>query len=268
MGIHLIIDYYTDARPDRREELLTSVRRNLANPAVDAIYNLGSADHRPPDDVLAHPKYSAHPLDHRLTFHDTFSFANKHLPGRFVGVCNLDISLDAASPWAGAEQLVRNDNLVLCQSRTECAADGSTHLDPAFSQFAYANAQDAWFWIAPFDVPNCEFELGTLGCDNAIADRIRKAGRVPVNLASRFRILHLDICRGKHGGNTNAVHRQEQQARSVVYSRFPEREGCYLLPDFDAMNSLDKLAATLGLNPLQKYQMICETMSRFIRITN
>lgn len=268
MGIHLIIDYYTDARPDRREELLTSVRRNLSNPAVEAVYNLGSAEHLPPDDVVSHPKYASHPTDHRLTFRDAFSFANTHLAGRFVGVCNLDISLDPASDWSTAETLVRNDNLVLCQSRTECAADGSTHLDPVFEKVAYANAQDAWFWIAPFDPPNCDFELGTLGCDNAIADRIRKAGRIPANLASRFRILHLDLCRGKHGGNTNTVHRQEEQARSVVYSRFPEREGCYLLPDFDRVTSLDQLVAGLGLNPLQKYRVICDLMSQHIVIQN
>lgn len=42
MGIHLIIDSHADARPDRREELLTSVRRNLATPTVDAVYHLGS----------------------------------------------------------------------------------------------------------------------------------------------------------------------------------------------------------------------------------
>lgn len=268
MGIQLIIDYYTDARPARCEELLTSVRRNLSNPAVEAVYNLGSAEHLPPEDVVSHPKYASHPMGHRVTFRDAFSFANARLAGRFVGVCNLDISLDPMSDWIAAENLARNENLVLCQSRTECAADGSTHLDPVFERLAYANAQDAWFWIAPFEPPNCDFELGTLGCDNAIADRIRKAGRIPANLASRFRILHLDLCRGKHGGNTNAMHRQEQQTRSVLYSRFPEREGCYLLPDFDRITSLDQLVSGLGLTPLQKYQLICDTMSHFVKIRN
>lgn len=268
MGVHLLIDYYDDVRPDRREELLTSVRRNLANPAVEAVYNLGSAECRPPDDVVSHPKFQSHPVGRRLTFQDAFAFANARLAGRFVGACNLDISLDSASDWAAAEILVRNNNLVLCQSRTEYAADGSTRLDPMFEKLAYANAQDAWFWVAPLEPPNCDFELGTLGCDNAIADRIRRAGRIPANLASRFRILHLDLCRNKHGGNTNAVHRQEQQTRSTVYSRFPEREGFYLLPDFDKITSLDQLVADLRISQLQKYQIICDTMSRFIKIAN
>lgn len=268
MPIHLIIDYYDDVRPDRREELLTSVRRHLANPAVAAIYNLGSAAAQPPDDVVSHPKYSAHPVDHRLTFQTAFSFADAHLAGRFVGLCNLDISLDPGSDWAVAEEFVRGNNVVLCQSRTELAADGSMHLDPAFARLAHANTQDAWFWIAPFAPPNCDFELGTLGCDNAIADRIRKAGRIPANLASRFRVLHLDLCRGKHGGNTNAVHRQEHQVRRVVYSQYPEREGCYLLPDLDRLTSLDEIVASLRLSPLQKYQLICDLLTRCIVIRN
>lgn len=268
MGVHLLIDFYTDGRQDRHEELVSSVRRNLANPAVIAVYNLGADEHRPPCDVVAHPKYRAHPMNRRLTFHDAFSFANAFLCGAFVGICNLDISLDPRSDWATAEDIVRKENIVLCQSRTELASDGSVFLDPTFQRLAYANAQDAWFWIAPFSVPGSNFELGTLGCDNAVADRIRRAGRTPVNFGSRFKINHLDLCRGKSGANTNTIHRQEATTRDVMYSRYPEREGYFLMPDFDAVASLDQVTAALGLSPLQKYQLICETMTRFIKINN
>lgn len=268
MGIHLLVDYYHEARADRRDELLTSIRRNLAHPAVDAVYNLGSVEPGPPNDISSHPKYRSRPTGHRLTFHEAFAFANHHLQGLFSGLCNLDISLDPSCDWGVAERLVRKENLVLCQSRTEWSPDGETSLDSAFARLAHANTQDAWFWLPPFEPPNCDFELGTLGCDNAIADRVRKAGRVPVNFASRFRVLHFDSCRGKHGANTNQVHRQEQRERNVVYSRFPERQGCYLLPDFDKVCGMDHLVAALGLSPLQKYELICDTMSRFIKIRN
>lgn len=268
MGIHLIIDYYEDARSDRREELLTSLRRNLSHPVVEAVYNLGSADDRPPEDVVADPKYVSYPHDHRLTFADAFAFANERLNGCVVGLCNLDIHLDPAANWAEAEKLVRGGQIVMCQSRTELNPDGSTYLDPTFARLAHANAQDAWFWLAPLEVPNCTFELGTLGSDNAIADRIRKADRVPVNLASRFKVIHLDICRGKHGANTNQLHKQETESRNSIYSRFPERDGCYLLPDFDRIDSIDRLAACLGMTPIAKYQVICDLMSRMISIKN
>lgn len=268
MGIHLIIDYYEDARPDRREELLTSLRRNLSHPAIDAVYNLGSGDHRPPEDVVADPKYVSHPHDHRLTFADAFAFANERLAGCVVGLCNLDIHLDPAANWAEAENLVRGGQIVLCQSRTELNSDGTTYLDPTFARLAHANAQDAWFWLAPLEVPNCTFELGTLGCDNAIAHRLRVAGKIPVNLASRFRIFHLDSCRGKNGRNTNAVHRQESEGRAAIYSRYPERDGCYLVPDYDRLGTIDSLLNDLKVPDVNRYVIACEIVSSLIRIQN
>ncbi|MEI8228491.1 MAG: hypothetical protein WCH77_09560 [Planctomycetota bacterium] len=269
MGIHLIVDYYEDERPDRREEFLVCMRRNLNHPHIEAVYNLGSNRYAPPADIREHPKYRSHPTGHRLTFKDAFEFASASLPGQFVGMCNLDIFLDdSSSDWLTAEQLVRQHNLVLCQSRIERAADGTTSQDQTFARLLFANAQDAWFFIAPLEVPNAAFELGTLGCDNAIADRIRKAGRIPINLGSRFKVVHVDICRGKHGANTNLLHAQESKERDTVYSRFPERDGCYLVPDFDMATSLDAIMDALSIAPLHKYRVICDIMSQIIKIQN
>jgi hypothetical protein len=268
MGVHLLVDYYEDARLDRRAEILECLRRNLDCPHVDAVHDLGIGSSPPPAELREHPKYRSHPIGRRLMFTDAFAYASAVLPDRFVGVSNLDIFLDGGSDWALAERLVRGSNLVLCQSRWEQAADGSVFHDPAFASLCFANTQDAWFFVPPFIPPNADFELGTLGCDNAIADRILKAGRMPVNLGSRFRVIHVDRCRGKHGGNTNAVHEQEHQARQVIYSRFPERDGYYLTPDFDMTPSLDKLAEALQLTPLAKYRVLCDMMSQAITIKN
>lgn len=268
MGIHLVVDYYEDSRPARRAEILECMKRNLECPHVEAVHDLGTGESPPPAELRDHPKYRSHPIGRRLTFSDAFSYAAAVLPDRFVGISNLDIFLDPGSDWPFAERLVRQGNLVLCQSRWEQAADGSVFHDPAFATICFANTQDAWFFVPPFAPQNADFELGTLGCDNAIADRIRKAGRTPVNLGSRFRVIHVDRCRGKHGGNTNEVHEQEQRERQVLYSRFPEREGYYLTPDFDMSPSLDKLAESLQLTPLAKYQLICDMMTRGILIKN
>lgn len=268
MGIELIIHYCGDPREARRLEYDYCVRRNLEHPFVDRIHNLGLRGVPVAADIGGHPKWHDAFIDHRMTFRDAFAYANEHLAGRMAGVCNLDIFLDAGSDWSAAEALLRREKLVLCQSRTEFVPPAASHLDPAFARIAHANAQDAWFFVAPVDPPAIDFEIGTLGCDNALADRIRRIGYVPVNLASRFRVMHYDLCRGKQGENTNRVHKSESETRGTVYSRFPEREGCYLVPDFDMVTSLDQLVAKLGLSPLQKYQLICDTMSRFITITN
>jgi hypothetical protein len=52
---------------------------------------------------------------------------------------------------------------------------------PGFARIAFAVAQDAWIFRAPFEVADCDFEIGTLGCDNALAHRIKCAGRLPIN---------------------------------------------------------------------------------------
>lgn len=268
MGIELIVDYCGDSREERRAEYDYCVRRNLAHPFVDRIHNLGLRKVPVAADIRGNANWHDSFLDHRMTFQDAFAYASRHLTGRMVGICNLDIFLDPESDWAAAEALLRREKFVLCQSRVEFTPPSTTHLDPVFARVAHASAQDAWFFIAPVEPPAIEFELGTLGCDNALAERIRRVGYVPVNLASRFKVMHYDACRGKQGGSTNAVHKAESESQGTVYSRFPEREGYYLVPDFDVATSLDELVTKLGLSPLQKYQLICDTMSRLIKVVN
>lgn len=268
MGIDLVIHYCGDSRAQRLAEYDLCVAKNLENPFVDAVHNLGIAAVPIPDRFRTHPKWRQVVIDRRMTFADAFRYASSTLAGRFVGICNLDIFLDATSDWNAAERLVRTTQIVLCQSRLEYAADGSIHRDPDFGRLAFATAQDAWFFVAPITPPSCEFEIGTMGCDNALADRLRKAGRVPVNMASRYRVLHVDNFRNKNGANTKAVHTHESIERGTVYSRFPEREGCYLVPDIDLVKSVDSLMTLLQVDDLRRYQVICDLVSERIRITN
>jgi hypothetical protein len=269
MGLDLIVQYFGDERDGRRAEYDFCVRRNLAHPYVDTVYSLGVEGLPPPDDIAGHPKFQPRPLSRRLRFRDAFEFANANLGGRMVGICNLDIFLDSAtSDWAAAEALIRSAPIVLCQSRIEFDPPDRTHLDPAFLRLAFAAAQDAWFFVPPLSVENIDFELGTLGCDNALADRIKRAGGIPVNMASRFRVCHYDVFRGKTGATTNAVHEREAGRRGRPASTFPEREGCYLLPDIDMLPSIDAVVKALGLSPLRRYQLICDILSQEIKIKN
>lgn len=269
MGIHLIVDYYQDSRPARAEEFLTCLRKNLGHPEVECVWNLGGRDALLPDDIRRHEKYRCEPLGDRLTFHQAVAFANERLSSCFVGIINLDIYLDTPSDgWGPAENLVRQSNVVLCQSRVDLQADGTLTRDPGYARLAFANTQDGWFFVPPLDVPNIDFELGTLGCDNAFAHRLTLAGKVPVNMGSRYRLIHVDLCRGKHAGNANAVHATENATRQSTYSSYPEREGCYLVPDIDLLGDLESVAKALNLTDLQKYRMKCDMLSQIIKINN
>jgi hypothetical protein len=269
MGINVIVDYYQDDRPARADEFFLCLRQNLKHPEVEAVWNLGGDASSLPDDIRQHRKYHHERSADRLTFRRAIDFANARLAGKFVGIINLDIYLGlTASGWGEAEQLVRAKDIVLCQARSELNADGTVSRDPGFQRYAFCTAQDGWFFVPPLEVQNINFEVGTLGCDNAFAHRLQAAGKVPLNLGTRLPIIHVDICRGKDAANTLAAHKAEHDQRKATYSSFPEREGWYFVPDFDLICDLETLANDLKLDPLQKYKVKCELMSQVMGVDN
>jgi hypothetical protein len=263
--IHLIIQYCNDKRPERAAEYDECLRRNLANPAIAAVHDLVEPQTSVPDEFRAHPKHKTHRHERWMTYSDAFAFANANLAGQAACIANLDIFLDASgSDWALAARTVAA-GYVLCLSRIEWDITGHTFHDPILSQLAFATSQDAWVFQAPFEVPNADFEIGTIGCDNAIAHRIKMAGRTPVNAGSRFRIFHYDRARGKNAANAKDVHDRERQARP---RRKPEEEGQYLLPDIDRWTSADQMLQAIKANEIQRYLVICEGLNRFLKLRN
>ena len=263
--IHIIQQYCNHSLPAREGEYQFCFRRNLENPHVAKVHNLVDPKATVPDEFRRHPKYVEHIQPSSwITFRQALEYANSHLPGEVACISNLDIFLDPACDWPAARQLVGN-GVVLCLSRTEMDAFGNTYKDPTFARLAHANTQDAWVFQAPFDVPDCDFDIGTLGCDNAFAHRIKHAGRQPVNSPNRFRVFHIDNARGKNPGNQQQIHSLARGARGNAH---PEEQGQYLLPDVDQVTSLDRLAEVLGLGELQRYQIACDMISGAIRIRN
>ena len=262
--IHLIIQYCNDGRPERAAEYDECVRRNLAHPLIASLHNLVETNTNVPDAFRSHPKYVEHVLGRWMTYRDAFDYANARLKDKVVCIANLDIFLDPASNWREACDIV-NSQIVLCLSRIEWNIDGTTFRDPGFERLAFANTQDAWLFRTPIEVPNCDFEIGTLGCDNAIAHRIKQANRIPVNAGNRFRIMHYDRARGKTSGNQQAVHDADRVARP---RRRPEEEGQYLLPDIDLAKSVDQILSGLNVSDIDRYTVVCDVMSRFLRVRN
>ncbi len=180
-SLDLLIQYVNAPQPARAAEYDYCVRRNLANPSIASVHSLNTPDTVAPEEFRNHPKYHESPIEKWMTYRDAFAYANRHLTGKTVCIANLDIFLDAEdSDWPRAAEMV-SQPLVLCLSRLEFNADGTTFEDPGFERVAFAVTQDAWIFRAPFEVPDCDFEIGTLGCDNALAHRIKRAGRLPVN---------------------------------------------------------------------------------------
>lgn len=263
-NINLLIQYVNDARPARQAEYDECLRRNLANPHVRHVHNLQEAPEVVvPEEFRRHPKYRQHDLHRWMTYRDAFDYANGALAGEICCLANLDIFLDPVSPWEMLQEILQQ-KLVLCLSRIEFNADGTTFLEPGLVSWAFANSQDAWLFRAPIAVERCDFSIGTLGCDNAIAHRIKEAGYFPLNAAQRFKIFHYDRARGKSMANQAEIHARDRKAKGA--SVHPEREGQYLLPDCDSLTSVDQLLERLKVSQMERYSVICDVLNRFVRL--
>jgi hypothetical protein len=260
--LHLIIQYCGNPNPERVAEYDTCVRRNLANPQIARVHNLAVKGTAVPEEFRAHPKHRRFELGAWMTFQDAFIYANTFLTGETVCVANLDIFLDADSTdWKKAAETV-GDGIVLCLSRTEFDPDGASYLDSALAPTAFAFSQDAWVFRAPIDIPGCDFEIGTLGCDNAIAHRLRAAGRLPVNDPQQFKVFHYDRCRGKTEANGHAVHAHERARQVLEVSKHPERQGFRFVPDIQKIRELkfDQVITSFRLDELERYSLFCEML--------
>ena len=264
--IHLVVGYFNASEPERAAEYDECLRRNLENPGIDSVHCLLEPGTIVPQEFRVHAKYREGRVAKWLTYRDAFDYANRNLAGNAVCIANLDIFLDARdSDWRAAAEIVESP-IVFALSRIEFNADGTTFEDPGFAQAAFAWSQDAWLFQAPIEVPDCDFEIGTLGCDNAIAHRFKRAGRLPVNAPGRFKIFHYDRCRGKTSANQYAIHKHEREARGLPITAHPEQRGTYFVPDIDQIGSIDGLLESLHATDLQRYEVFCEIVSRFIKV--
>jgi hypothetical protein len=264
MPLHLIIQYCNDPRPARQAEYDECLRRNLANPRIAMVHNLVEAHTTVPVEFKSHVKYREHALSRWMTYRDAFEFASKNLAGQIVCLANLDIFLDDKCNWDATGAWL-DSGIVLCQSRLEFEPGNPPYKDPGFNEWAYATSQDAWVFRAPMKIAASDFEVGSLGCDNAIAERFKRAGKVPLNVADRYPIYHFDRVRGKHSANQDQVHAAERLQRPRP-DRHPEREGQYFVPNMDQVGSVDALLNFLKVADIDRYRVICDVISRFVRI--
>jgi hypothetical protein len=264
--IHLVVHYYIDPLPARQAEYDYCLLRNLNNPSIQKVHNLADPQTPPPPQIRDHPKYVESPLPGQwVSYKDLLRYINRELAGEVVCIANLDIFLDdTKADWGQAANWVKA-GVVLCLTRLEFKMDGTVYLDPVMLRWGSSSSQDAWIFHAPLEVPDCDFELGTLGCDNAIAERFLRTGRMPVNAAGRFPIFHFDEARGKTMETQKAFHAQERGGQG---SKFPEESGQYLVPDIDRVTSVDHLLESFKATELQRYTVVCQVLNLFLALRN
>lgn len=261
MSITIVLQDYDVVDPVRRAEYDTCLRTNLEHPAVACVLNCCEHGFENPL-FVSHPKIRMLPLDHRMTFADAVRVSNEHTePDSIVVLVNLDIFLTAFG-WTDLIETVlpARTQVALCLGRHESTIAGGLALEPRLAALAHANAQDAWAWRSPLTVERGDFVLGCVGCDNAFADRLRKAGRVPRNYMFTMKIGHLDS-----GSSKNPYRR-----RPTAMLDRPELQGSYLVPATDApggaRGTIESLVAVL--EPTIQEELAMSLYNAFIRIKN
>lgn len=196
------------------------------------------------------------------TFQDFFQYANLHLTNKYVGIINIDIGLDSNSEWTDIKRHL-DSNLIIAQARYEFK-DNVVSLDENFNNLLHCHSQDGWFFKSPIKFKDIEFEIGTLGCDNALADRLYKSGYTVVNLMNHFKLLHFDNVSGKTSTNFVAFHKNKKT------NRYPEKKGYRLLPDYDRVINapIDEILKQFQLSDVDKYNIICDIFTKAIQIKN
>lgn len=302
--LNIIFQSYNETNSSRKSELEYCILANLAHPEIKFIHDFAIKPYEYlPSSITSHPKYINVPAMESnngewLTYKNAFIYSsnsnNAKKFGIYWAIINCDIMLAPISSikWHSIRGWL-NSGYILAQSRHEYDPISDTaKMDSNFSKLMHANTQDAWFYSNEKvniirDIKDCNFNIGMLGCDNAIAQRLLSSGYKVINMPITYPIWHYDIVRGKNSLNFIDKHRQfcannvnSENGKcniSKPKNTHPERSGQSLIPNYDTMLALGGSSnidlITLinqmgGISNWEKYKLISEMMSSRILIYN
>jgi len=185
----LLTGFYLERSAARRLELMQCLRANAAIDEIDEIHLLIEEAITPQytaslAEELRHPKVRLLAHGRRATFNDFFAYANAHLTDRPTVLANADIYFDATLARLRDIDLQQR---MLCLSRWDIQHDGSARF------FEQPASQDAWIFLPPVDMADCDFALGTLGCDQRVSSEALKAGLGVSNPSRTVHANHLHL---------------------------------------------------------------------------
>lgn len=264
LKINIILQTYPEKNSDRLNEIVFCILQNLENPSVEAVYNLadGNNDDYLPNIITKHKKYKLVSGYKWLTYKSAFDFANSGLADKVVCLINNDIFLDR---WNISELPEKH---VLALGRHEYnMKNGNGTIDQNFARLFHSNTQDAWVFKAPILVEDCDFHLGKVGCDNAIAHRLKNSGYSVFNKMEQYKIYHVDSVRQKNSTNFSEHHKKKD---TETFNTHPEENGQQLVPNYDSVKnmSIDNLLNNLKYSEEERVSLISDILSHKIKIKN
>ena len=190
----LFTQYYRPQDMMRQAEIDACLLANCSNPALTTIVVFQeSPKHNLVVFQSARPRGTqliVSPLGRRVKFSDVFREANR-VHDRLAPIskslvmitCNADIVVPSRTVDLMHKHLVPSSAWAL--SRWDSTKDNR------LVHYANRMSQDTWAWKGKLDPPDADFEFGRGGCDNAIAERIRRAGRSMSNPSASVITIHM-----------------------------------------------------------------------------
>lgn len=205
--IHVILQYFEHANPDRDAELKLALRLICEHPLVTAVHLLNERIY----DDLSDPKIRQHCLGRRLKFKDVFQYLREHQVRGYHVIVNSDICFDET-----LENLRRSDlhvaKKMLSPLRYEVldtdafGAKSTTLVCPGLPLLQSTlvcpifgpriDSQDAWIFHSDQTIPEkfekvFNFQFGKPGCDNKMIYLLRILGYDVVNDPAFVKTYHI-----------------------------------------------------------------------------
>ncbi len=170
----LLTTFYTPTKPERAQEFITCLERNLAHPYIEAIKVLFEVKDREQGygylDGFCHKKLEIIPVNHRSTYADLIAAAQTWKKDDIAILVNGDIYFDENSNLARAEEIKYGEFWTV--SRYEPTKGGGWKL----FNIAAAGSHDCWIFRTPLSPFKNNYQLGIQGCDLFICQRAIEAG--------------------------------------------------------------------------------------------
>lgn len=173
----LFINYFIDGDQKRHEEILTCLRKNSENSYITKIYCVSDV----PCDIPDYNKLEQIIIHERPTYNVFFELINSLSPYNDICIlANSDIYFD--STLQEVNRMETNEVYALC--RWEDKPEGISFLNRW-------DSQDAWIFKGNIRKMDADFTQGLPGSDNAIADRLSRAGYIVRNPSLTVKTYHL-----------------------------------------------------------------------------
>lgn len=179
--IRLFLSYYLDKNKDRQRELDECLFRNIENPLINEIHLL--LEYPSDEELITDKKIITAHIKSRPSYSVFFDYINSinPAPNDISILANSDIYFDDTLSLLGKY----SDKQVLALCRYDIKDNKAVFMNSW-------DSQDTWIFKGKIrQVPDSDFSLGKAGCDNAIANRLERAGYSVINPSRTIKTYHL-----------------------------------------------------------------------------